>query len=71
MPTTDSASTSPFSVGLAGQHIEVYDFADRPMEVRWQGHVLPYHVFDRDQRVNLIAVVENLDAPAKNVIAEM
>ena len=28
--------------GLAGQYVEVYDFADRPLEVRWKGHSLPY-----------------------------
>jgi hypothetical protein len=26
---------------LAGQYVDVYDFADRPLEVRWKGHSLP------------------------------
>ena len=45
--------------GLAGQYVEVYDYTDRPLEVRWRGHVLPYRVFRKDGRVNETAVVEN------------
>ncbi len=44
---------------LAGQYVEVYDFADRPLEVRWKGHSLPYRVFSKDQHVSHTAVVEN------------
>jgi hypothetical protein len=44
---------------LAGQYVDVYDFADRPLEVRWKGHSLPYRVFSKDQRVSHAAVVEN------------
>ncbi len=44
---------------LAGQYVEVYDFADRPLEVCWKGHSLPYRVFSKDQRVSHTAVVEN------------
>jgi transposase len=47
------------SIGLAGRYVDVYDFAHKPMEVRWQGHVLPYRVFDKDQRVKPTAIVEN------------
>jgi len=32
--------------------VELYDFPDRPMEVRWKGHSLPYRVFAKDQRVS-------------------
>src|ERR1700710_71016 len=45
--------------GLAGQYVEVYDFADRPLEVRWKGHLLPYRVFSKDQRVSHTAIIEN------------
>jgi transposase len=45
--------------GLAGQYVEVYDFADRPLEVRWKGHSLPYRIFSKDQRVSHTAIVEN------------
>src|ERR1700712_1245430 len=44
---------------LAGQYVEVYDFADRPLEGRWKGHSLPYRLFSKDQRVSHTAVVEN------------
>ncbi len=47
------------SKGLAGKYVELYDFADRPLEVRWNGHALPYRVFGKDQRVSHAAIVEN------------
>jgi hypothetical protein len=40
---------SDATVGLTGEYVEIYEFADRPIEVRWQGHVLPYRIFDKDQ----------------------
>jgi hypothetical protein len=50
---------SELSEELAGKYVEVYDFSDRPLEVRWKGHSLPYRVFDKEQRVNQSAIVEN------------
>ena len=50
---------SDLADGLAGQYVEIYDFADRPLEVRWKGHSLPYRVFSKDQRVSHTAIVEN------------
>src|ERR1700737_562168 len=44
---------------LAGQYVELYDFYDRPIEVRWKGHSLPYRIFSKDQRVSHTAIVEN------------
>ncbi len=44
---------------LAGQYVEVYDFSDRPLEVRWKGHSLSYRVFSKDQRVSHTAIIEN------------
>ena len=44
---------------LGGQYVELYDFPDRPLEVRWKGHSLPYRVFQKDQRVSHTAIVEN------------
>jgi hypothetical protein len=44
---------------LAGQYVEVYDFSDRPLEVRWKGQLLPYRVFSKDQRVSHTAIIEN------------
>jgi hypothetical protein len=45
--------------GLAGRYVEIYDYFDKPHEVRWQGHVLPYRVFNKDQTVRPAAIVEN------------
>lgn len=45
--------------GLPGQYVELYDFPDRPLEVRWKGHALPYCVFSKDQRISHTAIVEN------------
>jgi hypothetical protein len=44
---------------LAGQYVELYDFSDRPLEVRWKGHLLPYRVFSKDQLVSHTAIIEN------------
>src|SRR5258708_12444344 len=35
---------------LAGQYVDVYNFADRPLEVRWKKHSLPYPSFCNDTR---------------------
>jgi len=50
---------SEISEKLAGQYVEIYDFIDQPLEVRWKGHLLPYRVFSKDQRVSHTAVAEN------------
>jgi hypothetical protein len=50
---------SEISENLGGQYVELYDFADRPLEVRWKGVSLPYRVFSKDQRVSHTAIVEN------------
>ena len=50
---------SEISENLGGQYVELYDFADRPLEVRWKGLLLPYRVFSKDQRVSHTAIVEN------------
>ena len=44
---------------LAGKYVELYDFFDRPMEVRWKGLALPFRLFNKDQRVTHTAIVEN------------
>ena len=44
---------------LASQYVDVYEFSDRPLEVRWKGVSLPYRVFSKDQRVSHTAVIEN------------
>ena len=50
---------SELSEKLAGQYVELYDFPDRPIEVRWNGYSLPYRIFCKDQRVSHTAIVEN------------
>jgi hypothetical protein len=47
------------TIGLAGQYVDTYAFADGGLEVRWQGPSLPYTVFDKNQRVSHAAIVEN------------
>ena len=47
------------SKGLASRYVELYDFSDRPLEVRWKGVLLPYRIFSKDQRVSHTAIVEN------------
>ncbi len=50
---------SALSEDLSGQYVDLYDFADGRLEVRWKGQVLPYRVFDKDQRVSHTAIIEN------------
>ena len=47
------------AVGLAGEYVDTYAFADGGLEVRWRGLLLPYRAFDKDQRVSQAAIVEN------------
>ncbi|WP_373568574.1 hypothetical protein [Paracoccus actinidiae] len=43
-----------------GQYVETYAFADRPLEIRWKGILLPYRVFDpNQQRVTHASITEN------------
>jgi hypothetical protein len=44
---------------LGGEYVDLYDFADGRLEVRWKGQVLPYRIFDKDQRVSHTSIVEN------------
>jgi transposase len=44
---------------LVGQLVEVYDFPDGRLEIRWKGLPLAYGVFDKLQRVSHAAIVEN------------
>ena len=39
--------------------VEIYDFPDGRLEIRWKGRSLPYSAFDKLQRVNHAAIVEN------------
>jgi transposase len=50
---------SAVSEELGGKYVELYHFADGRLELRSNGLVLPYRVFDKDQRVSPAAVIEN------------
>src|ERR1700676_920099 len=39
--------------------VDIYDFPDGRLEVRWKGRSLPYSAFDKLQRVRHAAIVEN------------
>jgi len=45
--------------GLVGKHVDTFAFPDGQFQVRWRGMLLPYSVFDKDQRVHHAAVTEN------------
>ena len=47
------------TVRLVGQAVEIYDFPDGRLEIRWKGLPLAYAVFDKLQRVSHAAMVES------------
>src|SRR5271156_1717916 len=47
------------AVRLRGKMVEVYDFPDGRLELRWKGQSLPFSAFDKLQRVSHAAIVEN------------
>jgi hypothetical protein len=47
------------SCGLVGKYVDVYEFADGRLDVRWKACSLPYSVFDKEQRVTHTAITEN------------
>jgi transposase len=44
---------------LAGKLVDIYDFPDGRLEIRWRGLPLSYSVFDHLQRVSHAAIIEN------------
>ena len=44
---------------LAGKYVDLYDYTDGRLEVRWKGITPPYRVFAKDQRIMQTAIVEN------------
>ena len=50
---------SEITARLVGQEVEIYDFPDGRLEIRWKGLPLTYSVFDKLQRVSHAAIVEN------------
>ena len=47
------------AVRLGGKMVDIYDFPDGRLEVRWKGRSLPYSAFDKLQHVSHAAIVEN------------
>ena len=47
------------AVRLCGKMVEIYDFPDGRLEIRWKGRSLPYSAFYKLQRVSHAAIVEN------------
>src|ERR1700729_2677991 len=47
------------AVRLRDKMVDIYDFPDGRLEVRWKGRSLPYSAFDKLQRVSHAAIVEN------------
>jgi hypothetical protein len=44
---------------LAGKLVDIYDFPDGRLEIRWKGLPLAYSAFDQLQRVSHAAIIEN------------
>src|ERR1700687_3720090 len=44
---------------VAGKLVDIYDFPDGRLEIRWKGLPLPYSAFDRLPRVSHAAIIEN------------
>src|SRR3979490_2389730 len=47
------------SAALAGKAVDIYDFPDGRLEIRWKGLPLSYSVFDHLHRVSHAAIIEN------------
>ena len=50
---------SEFAQAAIGRRVEVVDFPDGRLEVRFKGRSMPYRTFDRLRRVTETAVLEN------------
>jgi hypothetical protein len=44
---------------VAGKLVDIYDFPDGRLEIRWKGLPLSYSAFDQLQRVSHTAIIEN------------
>jgi hypothetical protein len=44
---------------LAGKYLEVFDFNDGRVDLRWKGLSLPYRVYDKDHPVAHTSIVDN------------
>jgi len=56
---------------LAGKRVEVCEYPDGKLEIRYGEHVLPYRTFDKIRQVNQAAIVENKHLDAALAMAKM
>ena len=47
------------ALNAEAKHVDTFSFPDGRFQVRWKGQILPYAVFDKDQRVTQADIVEN------------
>jgi hypothetical protein len=47
------------SIGLVGKYVDIHEFPDGSVDVRWKACSLPYTIFDKEQRVTHTAITEN------------
>jgi hypothetical protein len=58
------------SSALARKRVTVCEFPDGKVEVQYEGHVLPYRVFDKIRQVNQAAIVDNKQLGAALAMAQ-
>jgi hypothetical protein len=58
------------SSALARKRVTVCEFPDGKVEVQYEGHVLPYRLFDKMRQVNQAAVVDNKQLGAALAMAQ-
>ncbi len=50
---------SPLALSAAGKELEVIEFADGPVVLRFDGVDLAYRMFEKERRVDQAAIVNN------------
>jgi hypothetical protein len=58
-PQADHPGTQQDIGELAGKYVDLYDYKDGKLEVRWKGISLPYRVFAKDQRITQTPILGN------------
>ena len=62
---------TPINRSLPRKRVEVCEFPDGRIEIRHEGQVLPYRVFDKMRRVNQAPIVDNKHLDAALMMARM
>ena len=58
------------SKALARQRVDICEYPDGKVEIRHEGHVLPYRLFDKMPRINQPAIVDNKHLDAALMLAK-